>query len=67
MVDQKSDGYSDWIRDTNDASAFRKTADLGSTTRTWPSAKDMEGMLKQGGLSDTVRTPIQFLDPAYLI
>ena len=63
--DNLSQGFDDWIGDPKDKEGFRKSADLGATMRTWPTGKEMEGLLKKGDISDTVRTPIQFLDPAY--
>lgn len=59
-------GFEDFIS-SGDGDGFRKVADLTapSTTR-WPKAAEMmAAMKKSGDLSDTVRTPIQFLDPAY--
>ena len=64
--DNLGKGFEDWIGDSKSGNGFRKSADLGATMRTWPSGKEMEALIKKGDISDTVRTPIQFLDPAYL-
>ena len=63
--DNLSQGFDDWIGSSKAEGGFKKSAELGATMRTWPTGKEMEGLLKKGDISDTIRTPIQFLDPAY--
>lgn len=59
-------GFDDWITDqSSSGSKLRATADLTSKGSRWPTAGEMNDMVKKGDVSDTIRTPIQFLDPAY--
>lgn len=64
--EQKSEQrFDDWIKGTDDK--IRATGDLTSKSGSrWPTAAEMQKSLnKTADTSDSIRTPIQFLDPAY--
>ena len=60
MVKKAQDGFSDWTE-----GGIKKVADLSARTGIWPSASDVQGMVKTGS-ADVARTSLQFMDPAYL-
>lgn len=61
---QSESRFDEWIGGS-EKGTLKSSAELGAKGR-WPTADEIKTSLrKQGDTSDTVRSPIQFLDPAY--